>query len=228
MGKKGLGKFERDLDLLLARLKEGADEETGRKLEGQRNRLIQLHKDNVVKINHSVMELVCAKHLILKGYEVTVEHPLAGNLVCDLYGIRGMGTTILEVETGFVPPEDALYPITYRRARIASKIARYSAHAHKFGLATLTHHILQIPSVFLKPPRERSQEDLREVKGTCDRYYKNPPISLKELRYGLLHTVCLIDVDGGEVREFDPGVYSERYPLINPKFTTLNEVREAR
>lgn len=225
MEETGREKFERDLDLLLARLKHGADEAAGPKLESQRNRLIRLHKENVVKINHSVMELVCAKHLILKGYEVTVEHPLAGNLVCDLYGTRGMGTVILEVETGFVPPEDALYPITYWKARIASKIARYSAHAHKFGLATPPHHILQIPQVFLKPPRERDQGDLREVKGMCDRYYKNPPIRLQELRYGLLHTVCLIDVDRGEVREVDPVVYSESYPLLNPKFTTLHEVR---
>ena len=190
------------------------DDETGRRLNRLKDRLVRLDETNVLKINHSVMELVCAKYLILRGYDVTVEHPLTENLVCDLYATRGMGTMIVEVETGFVPPENALYPITYRGARIASKIARYSVHSNKFVLAAPPHHILQIPPVFLKPPRERSLRDLRELKGTCDKYYKNPPLSLDELRYGRLHSVHIIDVDGGEIKEFDPYIYSKSYRLI--------------
>ena len=209
-----MGYFERDLDLLLIKLKDGVDEETGRKLNSLKDRLVRLDETNVLKINHSVMELVCAKYLILRSYDVTVEYPLTDNLVCDLYATRGMGTMIVEVETGFVPPENALSPITYRRARIASKIARYSAHSNKFVLATPPHHILQIPPVFLKPPRERSIADLKELKDTCDKYYKNPPLSLDELRYGRLQTVHVIDVDGGEIKEFDPSNYSKKYHVI--------------
>jgi hypothetical protein len=38
-----------------------------------KSRLIDLYSRNLVKINHSAMELVCAKHLIHYGYRVDVE-----------------------------------------------------------------------------------------------------------------------------------------------------------
>src|SRR3712207_8859966 len=38
-----------------------------------KNRLINLYMRNLVKINHSAMELVCAKHLIRYGYKVRSE-----------------------------------------------------------------------------------------------------------------------------------------------------------
>lgn len=59
-------KFDRDLSILLTNLSKSADRETKKKLNDLRNRLIRLNDENVVKINHSVMELVCAKYLILK------------------------------------------------------------------------------------------------------------------------------------------------------------------
>jgi len=204
--------FERDLNLVLERLGGDADEAVRGKLRALKDRLVQLHEKNVVKINHSVMELVCAKYLVLRGYDVIIEQPLTGDLVCDLYATRGMGTMILEVETGFVPPENALNPLTYRKARITSKIVRYSPHTNKFGLAAPPNHILQIPNVFLKPPRDRSQEGLKELKDICDKYYKSPPLSLEELRYGLLHIIYIINVDEGQVREIDPYTYLTDLP----------------
>jgi hypothetical protein len=122
-------KFDRDLGVLLTRLNEGVDRDTKEKLNRLRDRLIRLNEENLVKINHSVMELVCAKHLILKGYDVDVERPLEDGLICDLYGVKGYGVLIVEVETGFVPPNHALDPATYCKARIASKITRYSNHS---------------------------------------------------------------------------------------------------
>lgn len=207
-------KFERDLGLLLTRLKDGVDKETEEKLNGLRDRLIRLRERRVIKINHSVMELVCAKRLLLRGYDVDVERRLTEKLVCDLYATKGDGTMILEIETGFVPPENALDPLAYWEARIASKIARYSVRSDKFGLGTPPHHILQIPTVFLEPPRERSSKSLRELKSRCDKFYRNPPLDFNELRHGCLHTIYVIDVDDGEVEELDPGNYSENYRLI--------------
>jgi hypothetical protein len=206
--------FERDLEILLKRLRRGLDHRTEKMLNRIKDRLIQLSERNVVKINHSVMELVCAKYLILNGYDVDVERPLEGHLVCDLYAKRGMGTMIVEIETGFVPPENALNPFAYWRARVASKIARYSVHSNKFGLATPPHHILHVPSVFIRPPRKRSLENLRNIKSICDTFYVNPSISLDELRYGRVHAFFVLDVDEGRVKEFDPNAYSKSYRLI--------------
>ncbi|MCF3653937.1 MAG: hypothetical protein L2C94_007280 [Aigarchaeota archaeon] len=58
---------------------------------------------------------------------------------------------IIEVETGFTSPENALDPQAYLTARAISKIARYSPHADRFSLATPAHNILQIPRTLLKP-----------------------------------------------------------------------------
>jgi len=202
-------KFDRDLGILLKRLNKSTDEETKKKLYRLKDRLIRLNEENVVKINHSVMELVCAKHLILKGYEVDVERPLEGGVICDLYGVKGFGSLIVEVETGFVPPEHALDPATYCKARIASKITRYGNHSEKFALGVPPYYILQIPPALTKPPRDRKSEELREIKSSCDLYYKNPPVSLDEIRNARLHTVYVIDVDGVTVREVDPSTYVE-------------------
>ena len=202
-------KFDRDLGILLRRLNKNADKETKKKLNRLRDRLIHLNEENVVKINHSVMELVCAKHLILKGYEVNVEHPLDGELICDLYGVKGYGTLIVEVETGFVPPDHALDPATYCKARIASKITRYGNHSDKFALGIPPYYILQIPPALTRPPRDRKPEELREIKNHCDLYYKNPPVSLDEIRNARLHTIYVIDVDEVTVQEVDPSTYVE-------------------
>ncbi len=207
VGSLGVGDFERDVDLLLAKLRSGLDKDMEEKLNTLRDRLVQLRKQNVVKINHTVMELVCAKHLILKGYDVDVERPLNGGLTCDLYGVKGYGTLILEVETGFVPPQHALDPMTYCKARIASKIARYSNYADKFVLGTPPHYIIQILPSFTKAPRYRSLKELEEIKRLCDLYYKNPPVNLDEIRNARLHSIYVIDVEALTTREMEPSSY---------------------
>ena len=53
------------------------------------------------------MELVCAKHLIEFGYTVDVEDWF-DILVCDVFASKGDGEAIVEIETGFIPPEHAL------------------------------------------------------------------------------------------------------------------------
>ena len=200
-------KFEEDLSFLLLKLERGVSEEIKEKLYELKRKLLRLHEANVVKINHSVMELVCAKHLLLKGYEVDVEHPLDKALTCDLYAVESHGALIVEIETGFVPPEHAIDPSTYSSARIASKITRYSYYSHKFALGIPPYYLLQIPTVFATLPTERTVKDLNAVKNLCDPYYKNPPVSLEEIRNARLHVVYLINVDDTVVEEIDPETY---------------------
>lgn len=139
-------KFDRDLTILLDRLTANTEPMVENKLSMLKEWLIKLHKENLVKINHSVMELVCAKHLIEKNYEIQLEYPLNELLNCDLYGIKGLGNIIVEIETGFIPPENALSPLTYTSARLASKIIRYSSFAGKFALGVPPHYILPFPA----------------------------------------------------------------------------------
>lgn len=128
-----------------------------------------------------------------------------------MYGVKGFGSLIVEIETGFIPPRHALNPLTYVRARIASKLIRYGNHANKFGIGTPPHYVLQIPSALTKPPRYRNQDELVEIKALCDRYYTAPPITLEEIKNTRLHAVYLIDVDSLTVDETDPGTYLERF-----------------
>jgi len=202
-------KFEEDLSLLLCKLARNSSEGTERKLALLKDRLTQLHRENVVKINHSVMELVCAKHLVEKGFDVQVEHPLDGELTCDLFGIKGYGSLIVEIETGFVPPEHALDPSTYIAARIASKIIRYSSRAGKFALGFPPHYVLQFPSTFTQAPRDRKPEELEAIKSLCDLHYQNPPVSLGEIREARIHAVFIIDVDEAAIREVEPEAYAK-------------------
>ncbi|MGC8850203.1 MAG: hypothetical protein ACP5QI_07000, partial [Candidatus Bathyarchaeia archaeon] len=125
--------FEKDLNTAIRKLEGRLIKEQAEKLKSLRDKLLEMHKKDLVKINHSVMELICAGFLISNGYEVDLEVPLGGVLTCDLYARKGDGVLIVEVETGFVPPSHALDPATYSRARIASKIARYSRFSSKFA-----------------------------------------------------------------------------------------------
>jgi hypothetical protein len=202
-------KFEADLDTLLTRLDVNSDPDAGAKLKSLRDKLVDLHKENLAKINHSVMELVCAKNLISAGYEVDVERFLDG-LSCDIYALKGLGSMIVEIETGYIPPEHALDPLTYCKARIASKITRYSGYADKFSLGSPPHYIMQIPQSLTKPPRYRTNDEIKEIKKLCDLYYKKPPVSLEEIRNARLHTIYVVDVDRAEAVETDPTAYTEK------------------
>lgn len=200
-------KFKEDLEFLFSKLGHDMQGKGKKSLGRLKDRLIELQKINVVKINHSVMELVCAKHLILKQYDVKVEHQMGESLTCDLYGSKGYGSLIVEIETGFIPPEHALDPSRYISARIASKIIRYSNYASKFALGTPPHYVLPIPHVLLVPPRQRTLENLQTIKSLCDLYYQEPPVSLEEVKNARLHVIYVIDVDKASVQEVDPETY---------------------
>ncbi len=204
---KSSDKFEKDLSALLRRLTRDVDKNVENKLNMLKDGLIGLQKKNVVKINHSVMELVCAKHLILKGYEVQIEYPLNEILTCDLYSIKGYGNLVVEIETGFIPPDQALFPLTYISARLASKIIRYSSFAGKFALGMPPHYTLPLPESLAKPPRKRTNEEINEIKNLCDKYYRNPPVTVEEIRNARIQDIYLIDVDRTRVQEIDPETY---------------------
>jgi hypothetical protein len=161
----------------------------------------------LVKINHSVLELICAANLVARGYSVDVEKQLTNSLVCDIYAKKDGHVTIIEIETGFTPPEHALDTIDYYVSRIISKIARYSKHCDTFSLATPVIGILPIHRIFLNPPQLRSETDVRNVKLLSDRFYKNPPVEYDEILNSKLNSVYLINIDKDFAKEMDPITY---------------------
>jgi len=202
--------FEQDLTVLMSRLTVGVEKDVENKLNMLKDWLVNLQRKNVVKINHSIMELVCAKYLILKGYEVQLEYPLNEILTCDLYSIKGYGNLIVEIETGFIPPEHALYPLTYTSARLASKIIRYNSFAGKFALGMPPHYILPFPRALAKPQRKRTPKEIAAIKKLCDKYYQNPPVTEEEIQNARIQEIYIIDVDQAKVQEIDPEAYMKR------------------
>ena len=200
-------RFTADVTALSDKMTTGESADIIKRMDFVRFRLIELYKRNIVKINHSAMELVCARHLIRYGYAVDVERQLNDILICDLYATKGEGAAIVEIETGFIPPEHALDPLSYYSARVASKIARYSKFANQFVLATPPVSVLPIPRIFRRPPRDRAREDIIMVKELCDKFYRNPIVSYGEILNSHLHMVYIINVDQGKVTEMDVDSY---------------------
>ena len=204
-----LERFVADVTSLCTKMSVNEPAENVERLDFVRNRLIGLYQKNLVKINHSAMELVCALHLIRDGYTIDVEKQLTDVLVCDVYATKGDGSAIVEIETGFIPPEHALDPLAYYAARIASKIARYSKHANKFILATPPVSVLPVPSLFRRPPRDRQAGEVKELKAFCDRYYTNPLVEEGDILNARLHMIYIINIDAGRVVEMDVDSYLE-------------------
>ncbi|MFB5610314.1 MAG: hypothetical protein ACE5RT_00740 [Nitrosopumilaceae archaeon] len=202
-----LEKFRNDVYEITETLSCHLNENDLPKLNYVRQKLIELYEQNLVKINHSVLELICSANLIHHGYSVEVEKSVSDILVCDLFATKGDGTTIIEIETGFTPPEHALDTVDYYTARIISKIARYSKFCSKFSLATPVIGILPIPKLFLDPPHARDKNEISKVKSFCDKYYKNPPIEYDDILNAHLHSVFLINIDKGFAKELDPNGY---------------------
>jgi len=217
----GKALFQQDLTNLLSKLTAGESSETKKNLMILKDWLVKLQRDNMVKINHSVMELVCAKYLILKGYEVQLEYPVNDILTCDLFSTKGYGNLIVEIETGFIPPDHALDPLTYTQARLASKIIRYSSFAGKFALGVPPHYVLPFPSALALPPKRRTQTEIENIKKLCDQYYQNPPVTLDEICNARIHEIYVINVDYAKVKEMDPEEYMKR--AITKSLMTFEE-----
>jgi len=213
VGAKGsTEEFMRDIDSVVVKILEKLDPIYHPKIRTLRDELERLHRQNRVKINHSVMELVVASHLIQAGFDTKLETAVNG-ISTDVYAEKGLGSLMVEAETGFVPPENALDPLVYLRARAASKIVRYSGYASKFVLATPPYYVLQIPPSLTKPPRFRTEDEIAALKKLCDLYYTNPPVSIEEIRNARLHAIYVVDIDNVSVREWEVNEYMGKASL---------------
>ena len=215
-----LDKFRNDVFQISERLSEKLTDKQIEKLDFVREKLIELYQHNLVKINHSVLELICASELIRHEYVVDIEKRLSDILVCDIFARKGDGSVIIEIETGFTPPAHALNTVDYYIARIMSKISRYSQFCSKFSLATPVVGVLPIPTIFLIPPSARNPNDVKRNQVICNRFYKNPAIEFDSILNAHLHSVYLINTDKGFAKQLDP----QNYVNLTKKLLEKSEV----
>lgn len=229
-------KFVNDMDILLEKITPSTSPDVIDKLYEVRERFIELSNRRLVKINHSIMQFLVAKHLIENGFRIEIEYPLNGGaLIADIFAVRKRmivdsedakdailsemhgtsedeETLVVEVETGFVPPKAALNPGRYRLIRIAAKISRYAGFSHFFSLATPHYHVLQIPNAMFQQVGKRNNAELDTLKALCDSQYFSPPVLHDELATSEIHSIFIVNVDGTKVLEVDPQKY--RYTVI--------------
>jgi len=215
-----LEKFSNDVLKTTERLSEKLTDMQFDKLCSVRERLIGLYQQNLVKINHSILELICASELIRSGYTVNVEKQLSDILVCDVFATKGDGSIIIEIETGFTPPAHALNTVDYYVARIMSKISRYSKYCSKFSLATPVIGVLPIPSIFLMPSVARNHSAVKKNQSICNRFYKNPAVEFDDILNAHLHSIYLINTDKIFAKQFDP----QNYVNLTKKLMEKSEV----
>ena len=68
-----LEKFQNDVYTVTDRLSSSLAKEDLPKLNNVCQQLIEMYKKNLVKINHSVLELICAANLIANGYKLKLK-----------------------------------------------------------------------------------------------------------------------------------------------------------
>lgn len=119
---------------------------------------------------HALLQFIIALDLYRRGFDVSVEEPVDGGLKADVYAESPEGRVIVEVETGYVPP-DRIYSLEdFLRFKIAFKAIAYSAHADLFIVATPSHITLPIPHELLKPIEDRDPLDVAKIKSLAMGY----------------------------------------------------------
>lgn len=167
-------------------------------------KLYDLNRRRSISINHSIMEILVASYLLENGCEaVDVESPIEG-LVADVVAEKGGVKIIVEIETGFTPADHSADPIDYLKARIASKIARYSTKGDVFALAFPAYYLPPIPPPLLVHPSKRRVDELVRLKELVNLYYKNPPIDIKDLINARLDELYVLHIDRGAVLKLLP------------------------
>ena len=122
-------KFRDDVYAITELLSSRLSENEKPKLNLVRQKLIELYTENLVKINHSVLELICSSELILHGYDVDVEKSVSDILVCDLFATKAGDSTF----TVLILP---LAQYQYRQNDIAflGSILKYSDNWYNFDV----------------------------------------------------------------------------------------------
>ncbi len=204
-----VNKFEEDIMTIVRRAISVHGNHIRGELTKLSSKLIELHRVNRVKVNHSVMEIVLGAYLLKNGYTVDVEQEVGDSLVADVVAFRDNKRMIIEIETGFTSPENALDPQSYLTARIVSKVARYGKYADIFSFATPLHNILQIPPFYLKSFKERTKKEVTILKNLCNKYYPQPTITLEDIQRSQINSIYLLNIDTLEVSKLSPRKYLE-------------------
>jgi len=169
-------------------------EEIYRKLHG-------LSKIGILNINHSILQLILSGYLLSNGFRVYVEVEVQGG-VMDIYAIKGNDVGI-EVETGYVPPNNAIKAEEFLMGRLSLKTARYSNMASQFYIAVPSFYLPPIPKELLLDPNERSEDEVRSIMRLIRKYSKTPDITINDVKTSKINGVITINSKNMKINIID-------------------------
>jgi len=170
-------------------------------LEEIYRKLLGLSKIGVLNINHSVLQLILSAYLLSKGFRVYVEVEVQGG-VMDIYAIKGKDIGI-EVETGYVPPYNAIDPEEFLMGRLSLKTAKYSNIVSEFYIAVPSFYIPPIPRELLLDPNERSEEEVRNVMRLIRKYSRTPDITINDVKTSKINGIITINTKDMKINIID-------------------------
>ncbi|BFH72709.1 hypothetical protein SJAV_06530 [Sulfurisphaera javensis] len=170
-------------------------------LEDIYKKLLGLSKVGILNINHSVLQLILSGYLANNGYKVYVEVEVSGG-VMDIYAIKGYDIGI-EVETGYVPPSNAINAEEFLMGRLALKTARYSSTAKQFYIAVPSFYLPPIPRALLKDPNERTEEEVKNIMRLIRKYSKTPDITLGDVKSSRIDGIITVNAKAMKINIID-------------------------
>ena len=170
-------------------------------LEEIYRKLLGLSKIGVLNINHSVLQLILSGYLLSKGFRVYVEVEVQGG-VMDIYAIKGKDIGI-EVETGYVPPNNAIDPEEFLMGRLSLKTVKYSNIVSEFYIAVPSFYIPPIPRELLLDPNERSEEEVRNIMRLIRKYSKTPDITINDVKTSKINGIITINTKDMKINIID-------------------------
>lgn len=164
-------------------------------------KLLGLSKTGILNINHAILQLILSGYLLNNGFKVHVEVEVQGG-VMDIYAIKGTDIGV-EVETGYVPPNNAIKAEEFLMGRLSLKTARYSNMASEFYIAVPSFYLPPIPKELLLDPNERGEEDIRSIMRLIRKYSKTPDITLNDVKVSKINGIITINTKTMRVNVID-------------------------
>jgi hypothetical protein len=122
---------------------------------------------------HAILQFIVALDLHRRGFDVSVEEPVDGVFKADVYAESPLGRVIVEVETGYVPPDRIHSLEEFLEAKMVFKAVAYSAYTDVFMIATPNHIKMPVPRELLIPVEDRDESDIMAIRELALRYDKS-------------------------------------------------------
>lgn len=171
-------------------------------------------------LTHVLAEILLYTYFKDKGYYYVSIEETIGLTKCDVYIKHGSMDMCTEIETHILPTEHSLEGYNYIIARHVKKLIQIAkeeislaSFAYPFGLIPL------IPLMFLKPPENRTHEEIERIIPVTKKFYNLDYDDIKYLEKCAINSIYIYDIASLSVRHLSK---EHALQLISLYLKTLN------